>query len=93
MRYIVIILILSASCFALASDSGLDVSIHDDEWATLYDTHKGKLSLIEAVDSVTKSIWLRNFRVFLSENALVLQKERHEFLSLSYPDLHAEALS
>lgn len=93
MRYIVVILILSASCFALASDSGWDVSIHDDEWATLYDTHQGKLSLTEAVNSVPKGIWLRNFRIFLSEGDLVLQKEIHEFLSSNYPELHAAALS
>ncbi len=93
MRYIVVILLLSVSCFAVASDSGWDVSIHDDKWATLYDTHQGKLSLIEAVDSVPKGIWLRNFRVFLSENDLELQKDLHELLSSNYPDLHADALS
>ena len=93
MRNIVAILLLSVSCFALASDAGWDVSIHDDEWATLYDTHQGRLSLNQAVDSVPKSIWLRNFRIFLSEDDLVLQKELHEFLSSNYPDLHAEALS
>lgn len=75
MRNIVAILIFSVSCFALASDSGWDVSIHDDEWATLYDTHQGKLSLNQAVDSVPKGIWLRNFRIFLSEDDRVLQKE------------------
>ena len=93
MRYIVVILILSASCFALASDSGWDVAIHDDEWATLYDTHQGKLSLTEAVSSVPKGIWLRNFRIFLSEEDIVLQKEIHEFLNSNYPELHAAALS
>ena len=93
MRTIAVILILSASCFALASDSGWDVSIHDDEWATLYDTHQGKHSLIEAVESVPREIWLRNFRVFLSETDLELQKELHEFFSTHYPELHAEALS
>ena len=93
MRNIVSILVLSVSCFALASESGWDVSIHDNEWATLYDTHQGKFSLSQAVAAVPKDIWLRNFRVFLSEDDLVLQKELHEFLSSNYPKLHADALS
>ena len=93
MRNTIAILILSVSSLALGSDSGWDVSTHDNEWATLYDTHQGKLSLSEAVGSVPKGIWLRNFRIFLSANDLVLQKELHEFLSSNYPDLHAAALS
>ena len=93
MRNVVAILLLSLSYFALASDSGWDVSIHDDEWATLFDTHQGKFSLNQAVDSVPKGIWLRNFRVFLSEDDLVLQKELHDFLSSKYPVLHTEAVS
>ena len=93
MRNIVAISLFSVSCFALASDSGWDVSIHDDEWATLYDTHQGKLSLNQAVDSVPKGIWLRNFRIFLSGDDLVVQNELHEFLSSNYPELHTEASS
>ena len=93
MRNIVAILLFSVSCFAFASDTGWDVSIHDDEWATLYDTHQGKLSLNQAVESVPKGVWLRNFRVFLSEDDLALQNELHEFLSSNYPELHAKALS
>lgn len=93
MRNVVAILLLSVSFFALASDSDWDVSIHDDEWAVLYDTHQGKLSVNQAADSVPKGIWLRNFRVFLSEDDLVLQKELHDFLSSKYPVLHAKALS
>ena len=96
MRNIVATLILTASSFvyayAYASASGWDVSIHA-HWATLYDTHRGELPLTEAVNSVPKDIWLRNFRVFLSEDDHVLQKELHEFLSSNYPELHAEALS
>lgn len=93
MRNIVIVLILTVSNFVFASDSGWDVSIHNNEWATMFDTHQGDLSLTEAVNSVPKGIWLRNFRVFLSEDDHVLQKELHEFLNSNYPELHAEALS
>lgn len=93
MKNIVAFLIISASCFAVASDSGWDVSIYDNEWATLYDIHQGRLSLNKAVDSIPKRIWLRNFRVFLSESDLVLQKEIHEFLSSNYPELYAAALN
>jgi hypothetical protein len=93
MRNIVALLILTASNIVFASGSGWDVSIYDEEWATLFDTHQGDLSLAEAVDSVPKNIWLRNFRVFLSENNHVLQKELHEFLSSNYSELHTEALS
>ena len=80
MKYIVATLILMISSFDYASTSGWDVSIHED-WATLYDTHKGDLSLAEAVSSVPKNIWLRNFRVFLSEDDHILQKELQQFLS------------
>jgi hypothetical protein len=92
MRNIMAIVILLVSCLAMASDSGWDVSIHD-EWAILYNTHQGKFPLSEAVDSVPKGIWLKNFRVFLSADDIPLQKELHEFLSSNYPDLHAEALN
>ena len=93
MRNIVAFLIISVSSFAVAADSGWDVSTYDNEWATLYDTHQGKLSLTDAVNSVPKRVWLRNFRIFLSEHDHLLQKEIHEFLSSNYPELHAAALN
>ena len=93
MKVIAIILFFSFSNFVFASDSGWNVSVHDEEWATLYETPQGELSLSEAVDAVPKGIWLRNFRIFLSEDHPLLQRELHEFLSSNYPDLHNEALS
>ena len=93
MKSIASIFLFSVSSFVFASDSGWNVSIYDEEWATLYDTHQGRLSLREAIDSVPKNIWLKNFRIFLSEDYPLLRRELHEFLSLNYPDLHNEALS
>ena len=92
MRSILVIIILTVKSFAFASDTGWDISVHDNEWATLYDTHQGKLSLTKAVDSVPKNIWLRNFRIFISESDHRMQKELHEFFKSNYPELHVDAL-
>lgn len=69
MRNIVATLILTASSFVYASSSGWDVTIHED-WATLYDTHRGELSLTEAVNSLPKEL-----HEFLSSNYPELHAE------------------
>lgn len=92
MRSFIFILVLSVSNFVFETDLDWGVSTYEDEWATIFDGPLGELSLLDAVNSVAKGVWLKHFRILLSGKDKVLQQELNEYLSSNYSSLYREAL-
>jgi hypothetical protein len=92
MQRVLLITFLMFSPFVSGDESGWNVYFSEHGWASISGKHHKGHSLSKAIGLVPKEVWLRNFRVFPSEEDASLQAELHNFLALNYSDLLDEAL-
>ena len=93
MKALILLLILCYPALSLGNDTNWNVYLNEDGWAVLTKSTSGEYSLVNAISSIPKDVWLKHFRVFPTEQDKKMQAVLHKYLAAQFPRLQAEALA